>query len=146
LSAHVNLAPGFNVIAAYGYDNAVVTKSTTDDLGKVPTYIPRNLASLWADYTVQDGPFAGLGFGGGVRFVGDTFGDPENTLKVPSYTLFDAALTYDISKLRPNLKGWTASLNVKNLFDRIYVSECSNDAYCLYGLRRTILFNLRYRW
>jgi iron complex outermembrane recepter protein len=114
LSAHANLAPGFNVIAAYGYANPIVTKSTpeSDDLGKVPINVPRNLASVWADYTVQNGPGAGLAFGGGVRFVGDTYGDPENTLKVAPYTLFDAALSYDLSKLKPNLKGLTASLNL----------------------------------
>jgi iron complex outermembrane receptor protein len=146
-SAHANLAPGFNVIASYGYANPIVTQSTTAaDIGKLPINVPRNLASLWANYTVQEGAFAGVGLGGGVRYVGYTFGDDENTLKVPPYTLFDAALSYDLSKLRPGLKGLTASLNVKNLADRTYVSECTNEANCLYGLRRTVLFNLRYQW
>lgn len=146
LDAHANLAPGFNVIASIGYADPVVTKTTTDDLGKIPINVPRQLASLWSDYTIQSGPLAGLGFGGGARFVGATYGDPENTLRVPSYTLFDAAVTYDLAHLRPDLQGWKLAVNATNVFDKTYVSECSNEAYCLYGLRRTVLASLRYRW
>ncbi|HEY0182522.1 MAG TPA: TonB-dependent siderophore receptor, partial [Rhodopila sp.] len=146
VEAHANLLPGFNIIASYGYADPVVTKSTSGNLGKVPVNVPRQLASLWSDYTVQNGKLTGLGLGGGVRFVGTTFGDTANTLRVPSYALFDAALTYDFAGVSPRLKGWRLAVNASNLFDKQYVSECSNTAYCLYGLRRTVLANLRFRW
>ncbi len=41
-----------------------------------------------------------------------TFGDSENTVGVPSYTVLDVALHYERN-------GWEAALNVSNLFDEI---------------------------
>ena len=38
-----------------------------------------------------------------MRYVGYTWADAENTLKVPSYTLFDASIGYDLGKV--GLKG-----------------------------------------
>jgi iron complex outermembrane recepter protein len=36
-----------------------------------------------------------------VRYVGKTFGDNFNTLVVPSYTVFDATVSYDLAYARP---------------------------------------------
>ena len=46
-------------------------------------------------------------------------------------TLWDATLHYNV-----NL--WVMQLNFSNLFDEEYVSRCSSDAQCFYGLRRVI--------
>ena len=51
-------------------------------------------AALWAKYTWYDGPVAGLGIGGGVRYVGESYGDNANTFLIPAYTLFDATVSY----------------------------------------------------
>ena len=37
-----------------------------------------------------------LGIGAGVRYVGESYGDAGNTFVIPSYTLFDAAMSYDL--------------------------------------------------
>ncbi len=68
---------------------------------------------------------------------------------MPSYTLVDAALHYDLVNLDPRLKGMRFSVNATNLFDKVYVSECAVQALdnaCVYGLRRQVLASLRYRW
>ena len=46
-------------------------------------------------------------------------------------TLWDATVHY-------NLDQWIMQLNFANLFDKEYVSRCSSDAQCFYGLRRVI--------
>jgi len=61
--------------------------------------VPRHTASAWADYTVHDGKLKGFGVGAGARYVGSSWGDTANTLKVPGYTLFDAAVHYDIPNI-----------------------------------------------
>jgi outer membrane receptor protein involved in Fe transport len=44
-------------------------------IGLTPTNIPQQTASLWADYTLQEGPLRGLWLGGGVRYIGKSFAD-----------------------------------------------------------------------
>jgi iron complex outermembrane recepter protein len=55
----------------------------------------------------------GLGFGGGLAFVGDRKGNLANTFSLPSYVRTDATIFYR----RDN---WRAALNFKNLFDIYY--------------------------
>ena len=82
---------------------------------------------------------AGFGFGGGARYVGDSFADQANTLAVPSRALFDAALHYDYRQ-------WRAALNVTNVADKIFVSSCDGVTSCFYGERRKAILSLAYRW
>ena len=42
-------------------------------------------------YTWYDGLVAGLGIGGGVRYVGESFGDSANTILIPDY---DATISH----------------------------------------------------
>jgi iron complex outermembrane receptor protein len=66
---------------------------------------------------------------------------------VPEYTLFDAALHYDLSYLDPRFKGFKLRVNATNLFDRVYTASClAAPNQCFYGLRRTVLGSLTYRW
>jgi iron complex outermembrane receptor protein len=136
-----------DLIGSYTRSETEVTGTLdSDELGKRPLNIPDEVASLWAFYTFRDGPLDGFGLGGGVRHVGDTAGDTHNTFFVPQYTVYDAAASYDLGKVAPGLTGTKLQLNVSNLFDKTYVSECSNDLNCAYGLGRTILSTVRYRW
>jgi iron complex outermembrane receptor protein len=137
---------GLNLVAAYGYVDAKVTQSTGPDLGKVPTRTPANLASLWADYTIQGGAFAGLGFGSGVRYLGWSWGDNINSFQTPAVTLMDAAIYLDLEKLNRDLKGWHVAINAYNLFDKEYIASCTVATSCYFGSRRTVYATTRYRW
>ncbi|WP_341992606.1 TonB-dependent siderophore receptor [Azorhizobium sp. AG788] len=146
LEGKASLGNGLDLLASYTYLHAEVTASNGTDLGKRPLNVPDQMASLWAFYTIQDGPLLGFGFGGGVRYVGETAGNTANTLMVPGYTLVDAALQYDFGKQWSRLSGLKFTLNASNLFDKTYVSECSNAVNCLYGTGRTVLAGMRYTW
>ncbi len=150
IEAKASLTNRLDLIASYTHVDPRVTQSTDIDLGKVPTWIPRNIGAIWADYTFRDGQLNGFGVAAGVRYTGQTWGDPGNTvLDVPAYTLVDAAIHYDLVNLDPRLKGMRFSVNATNLFDKVYVSECTVqllDNACVYGLRRQVLATLRYRW
>jgi iron complex outermembrane receptor protein len=99
-----------------------------------------NQASFLADYTITEGVLNGFGFGGGVRFVGSTFGDSYNVFqKTPSYTLFDAILHYDTAQ-------WHIALNANNLFDKEYVATCYSLQSCQYGSRRTVFLTVGRRF
>ncbi|MCP3400907.1 TonB-dependent siderophore receptor [Bradyrhizobium sp. CCGB20] len=145
--------PGLDIIAAAAHNDIEITKSTQvvsgiSIQGKAPVGAPANTASLWVDYTIQSGQMAGFGFGGGVRYVGESFGDNINSMAmiVPAYILADAMLHYDLYGLSPQLKGWKLALNVTNLFDKTYVSACASATQCFYGNGRSTMGTIRYQW
>ncbi|BBK41776.1 ligand-gated channel [Allostella vacuolata] len=144
IEGKATVAPGLDLVASYTYLDAEVTRDNSGLQGKTPAGVPRHMASAWADYTVPDGPLAGFGVGGGVRYIGANY-NTNNSLRVPSVTLADAAVHYDLSNLRADLEGWRIALNVSNLFDKEYVGRCFGSA-CYYGLRRTVLANVTYKW
>ncbi len=153
LEARGEVLPGWNVTAAYTYLNAEVTRANNAEQGNRPIGVPAHTASLWSDYTIQDGPLAGLGFGAGVRWIGSTIGGympnayvaTAQRIDVPSYTLFDAMVRYDLGQLSPTLAGMEARVNGTNLGDKTYAS-CLVNNFCNYGAGRTVIASLRYRW
>lgn len=163
LEWHARLNRNLDVVAAYTYlDNLVIASNDapsafTYAVGTHPVGIPRNTASLWAKYTFQDGPAAGLGVGAGVRYVGSSYGTFTNVWTgvagyetaaslLPDYTLLDASLTYDFSRKYADLKGFSLAVNARNLLDKTYVSYCQGVGLCQYGMGRTVLGTLSYRW
>ncbi len=83
--------------------------------------------------------FEGVSFGGGVRYIGKSWVDNENTLEVPDVALIDAAVRYDRDD-------WGVALNVKNLFDEEYVKSCQGINACFYGEARTVTLSAHYKW
>ena len=149
LEGHASLTNNLDLVASYTYLNDVTTESndttttisgdTTSLQNKRVWGIPRNIASAWLDYTLHAGPLRGLGFGGGVRYLGSSY-DASNSIKVSSVTLFDATVHYDTGL------HWLFSLNAKNLFNRQYVASCFSSATCTYGDGVEVLATARYRW
>jgi iron complex outermembrane recepter protein len=140
------LFEGLGITAAYAYLETEITESANAaEVGLELFSTPKHQASLWADYRVSDGPLAGFGAGAGVRYIGTTL-DSANTLKVPSVTVVDARAEYALGSVSSTLAGATLAVNVTNLFDKVYVSQCDGSTMCTYGNRRTILATLDYKW
>ncbi|MEH2277324.1 MAG: TonB-dependent siderophore receptor [Nostoc sp.] len=119
------ILPGWKIIANYAYIDPEITEDTRAEYkGNEPSNVARNSASLWTTYEIQTGGWKGLGFGGGVTFVGDRQGDLENTFTLPSYVRTDAAIYYR----RDN---WRVGLNIKNLFD-VYYFESADSIDSVY--------------
>jgi iron complex outermembrane receptor protein len=132
LEGTVDLGNGLSAVAAYSYLDAEITSSNDGDEGNRPTLVPETQASLWADYSLPEGPLDGLSFGAGIRYVGQTFGDTANAVSVPSYTLVDAAVRYR----RGRVKG---SVNATNVFDEDYFATCYAGGGCTRGDERQLL-------
>ena len=156
LSDRISLTDSFNLIASYTYTDSKYARSdlvTTGVYGvaaavqgKYQYGVPRNSASLWADYTLHDSVLNGLGFSGGVRYVGYTYGDNVNSFRVPAFTLLDAAVRYDMGAANPALHGLKLQLNVANLLDKSYIAACTSGSDCNFGVRRTIYASATYDW
>ncbi len=132
---------GVDFTAAYTWlPEFVVTESADPiELGNRDPGVPEHMASAWLHYKFGNGRFKGFGFGGGVRYIGETFGDMINSdlMIVPAITLFDAVIDYERG-------GWRFALNATNLEDELYVTSCWDT--CYYGAPRTVIGSARYRW
>jgi len=131
-----------NLTAALSFQDPEVSESQNpDQIGKLPYTVPKNQQSVFLSY---DMPFPGniegnLVVGGGVRRIGKTAGDTLNTFYVPSYTLVDAFLRYDIGSYR-------LQVNAFNLGDKKYVAGCNSTSQCYYGQGRSIVATTSVRW
>ena len=83
LETVVNLFHGVSLTGSYTYLDAEITSSNVEgETGNRPALVPEHQASLWAKYTFETGVLEGLNVGSGVRYVGSSFGDNANQIKV----------------------------------------------------------------
>lgn len=149
LGAKFALTDNINVSAAYTYADVKVSKSNVaSTVGTTPVGVPEHMASLWADYTFGSGVLDGLNIGAGVRYMGSTNGDAANSrqMKVPDYTLVDAAISYDFGNYDPKMKGLQLAVSATNLFNKEYVSACASAYQCFYGTGRVVMATASYKW
>jgi iron complex outermembrane recepter protein len=81
----------------------------------------------------------GLAVDLGVNYRGKSFGDPENTLRQPSYTLLDAGIRYAAGP-------WRIGLTGTNLANERYVSSCWSADYCARNEPRLWSLTSAYTW
>ena len=151
LEAHVQLTDSLKLLGGYTFTDVEYSKSmpslvsgSLDNKGNSPTQAPKQMFSLWADYNFRQGALDGLRLGGGVRYVGYSWVDAENSMKVPSYTLFDASIGYDLGKV--GLTGVDVRLNANNLTNESYITSCASVNYCYMGEERNVSATVSYQF
>ncbi|WP_264312769.1 TonB-dependent siderophore receptor [Pseudomonas putida] len=135
-----------DVLAAATYIDSFYTKSNYGDQGNRSESQAPVSASLWVDYHFTQAMLNGLTFGAGARYTGRKPGDSSNSFDVPAYAVYDTTVSYDLGKLDSSLRGLQASLNVQNIFDREYVSDCNYAFGCYYGQERVASVEMTYDW
>ncbi|WP_338879070.1 TonB-dependent siderophore receptor [Achromobacter veterisilvae] len=135
-----SLADGWDFTGSYTYVNAEITRANNATQGNRPALVPEHTASGWLNYTVRRSALAGLSLGVGARYVGSTYGDNDNTLKIAAHTLIDAGVSYAVDK------HLTLSVNATNLFDKEYLATCSDLTDCYPGSRRSVIGRVKYRF
>ncbi|MDI8953361.1 TonB-dependent receptor, partial [Salmonella enterica subsp. enterica serovar Anatum] len=112
--------------------------------GNTPEQVPEHMASLWGDYTFNEGPLSGLTLGTGGRFIGSSYGDPANSFKVGSAAVMDAVVKYDLARF--GMAGSSIAVNVNNLLDREYVASCFQTYGCFWGAERQVVATATFRF
>lgn len=143
LEAKAALTANINMTASYSYTDAEYTKDTTMK-GNTPEQVPEHMASLWGDYTFNEGPLSGLTLGTGGRLIGSSYGDPANSFKVGSAAVVDAVVKYDLGRF--GMYGSSVALNVNNLLDREYVASCFQTYGCFWGAERQVVATATFRF
>ena len=113
-------------------------QSNDGDAGNRTPLVPRQQASVWAQYAFA-GKAEGLNLGAGLRYVGQAWGDTANTRAVDAYLLADMTVSYD----------WDANslaFGVTNLFDKDYAATCDASVGCIKGEGREMTLTLSRRF
>jgi len=129
-----DLRNGWDVQAALSLINGVVTQDNNGNVGKRLLNVPRQSASVLANYRFRDGALTGFGGGLGVRYEAKKTG-PAVMYTVPGYTAIDANLSYDA-------KSYRVTLSVKNLFDRDYYAGVLSANVLPLGDPRTVMLRV----
>ncbi|MEZ9256100.1 TonB-dependent siderophore receptor [Vibrio splendidus] len=138
LEAVADVTDEFTLIGNVSFIDSEITEDVNSShVGNTPSQIADQLASAWANYRFLSGPLDGLTVGAGARYVGDSYADNTETNKVPSYTLFDATVSYRV-------EDYKFQIAAKNLADKEYVATCSGS--CFYGDRRNVIASVTYDW
>ncbi|MHA2827505.1 TonB-dependent siderophore receptor [Vibrio harveyi] len=145
LEAKWQATPQADLTLNYTYINMEIKEDNYyHQEGKTPVWVPEQTASLWANY-YYEGTLTGLRTSAGVRYVGKTEMDAQNSDQVPDYTLVDLAASYDLSAASQSLDGASVTLSASNIFDEEYYS-CYDKNNCWFGAERSIEAKLEYKF
>ena len=136
LEAAMSLVEGWNLKAAYTWLDTEIRKG--DNEGNELRNAPMHNASLWLTHDF-DGRLAGLTLGGGVRYIGERYGDAANLYELDDVTVYDLRASYEITE------AVDLSVNLSNLTDEAYIANCGAFG-CYYGDGRTLQARLTWSW
>lgn len=115
------ITPGLTVTANYAYTAGKITGDTDDtQINKQLPGTDKHIANAWVTYRFQNGAVKGLGLSLGALHAGDRsawYAEYDKSIdpKMPNYTRFDAAVSYQLDK-------FGISLNINNMFDAELIS------------------------
>ncbi len=116
LEAQSDLDSGISLIGSYAHTRVEINEGAPGTEGNELSGSPRDTLSLFVKYRSQSGPLDAMGFMAGMRYIGKSWGNDENTIRNASRTYFDLGLSYDFAGLGHD--GTALQLNVRNVFDR----------------------------
>lgn len=137
LGATGSITDKWDVWAGYTHLDPKVTKyrngANVYD-GKQIKFIAKNSATLWTTYKpVQDWTL-----GAGASYVGERYVDDVNTYRLPSHTLYDAMVRFDVSQ-KLNFQ-----LNINNITDTRVYDASHVGLFANVGPGRSYMLNANY--
>ncbi|MHA4893330.1 TonB-dependent siderophore receptor [Pedobacter sp. PWIIR3] len=101
---NINPFEGLNIIAGYAYNDSKYTDISANLNGFRPvTSGPKKVANAYINYKIPYGTVAGLGFGLGGNYAGESVviaNATQGTFVLPEYTVLNASAFYDVKKFR----------------------------------------------
>ncbi|HCL78126.1 MAG TPA: TonB-dependent siderophore receptor [Pseudomonas sp.] len=132
------ITPRWRLLASYTRLNASISEDSDAGLqGNRLANAPQTNASLWTTYDLA-GLAQGFSVGLGANYVGEREANNANTFTLPSYTRWDANLTYKFGEAQR----YRAQLNVQNLFDKRYYDSGGSFVPTYPGAPRTAMLTL----
>ncbi|QUM81359.1 TonB-dependent siderophore receptor [Moritella sp. 5] len=107
--------------------------------GKRPADVPEFSASIWSRYSFANNTDVNLG----AIYVGERFGDVENTYKKDAYTRFDTGIAHTINYDKD--MDLVLRFNIENLFDTDYLAGGSQKKTII-GEGRNYMASIQLRY
>ena len=107
-----------------------------DYSGKQIKFVAKQSASLWTTYKVHPQ----WTVGGGATYVGKRYVDDANELYLPSHTVYDAMIRYDVNK------SLSFQLNGNNLTDERIYDASHVGLFANVGSGRSFMLTATYRY
>jgi len=127
----------------YAYTDARIAKDLTASgvtppivAGNRVQLVPYNQVAWWNKYQFTPMWSAGLG----IIYFGDSFATNDDTVRLPGFVRFDAAIYAKIDET------WSAQLNVENIFNKSYWASADGDNNISPGQGRTVRVSARARF
>ncbi|MCF9035129.1 TonB-dependent receptor [Acinetobacter nectaris] len=128
-----------SILAGYAYLDSKITKSVllTVPVGSSAALSPKHSANLWAKYKLNDNLYVAIGG----RTQTDQYASSTNQLKLPGYTVVNAAIGY-------SKENYDIGVNLNNLLNRHYFASAHGlaDQGALIGNPINGQLTLRYRF
>jgi catecholate siderophore receptor len=124
------ITPEWQSVAGYAYTDARITSlsSATIVPGNRVQLVPYNQFSWWNKYQFNPTWAAALG----VIYFSDSFASSDDTVRLPGFVRFDAAVYAQIDKM------WRVQLNVENIFNQGYWATADGNNNISPGQPRTV--------
>ena len=137
-----NFQNDLRLTTSYTYLDMEIERGAAGTVGKQLSATPEHSAALWGFYEPRSGALKGWGFGAGLRYVGESWGDDQNTFRNHEQFYSDLSVSYDFGQV--GFDGLGFQLNVKNAFDN--TDQTCSAGYCYRTEGRTATFSLAYRF
>lgn len=137
LGATGSITDKWDIWAGYTYLDPKVKKYRSGKIdydGKQIKFIAKNSATLWTTYE----PIKDWTIGGGVSYVGERYVNDANSLKLPSHTLYDAMVGYQMTR------NFELQLNVNNITDTRVYDASHVGLFANVGQGRSYMLNANY--
>lgn len=114
-----NITDAWKVMGGYAYQNGEFTKSLSASVkaGNTLAQVPEHTFSLWNRYDITQQWGVGLGS----VYRSKMFAATDNTVTLPGFLRFDAAVYYKATK---NIQ---LQVNIENLLDKKYYANADNN-------------------
>lgn len=145
LDLHKALSEQMDLRVAVTVQDVEVTKDNSGIQGNTPIWVPEQQVSSWLNYQFVEGAMQGTKMGAGVRYIGKMQLDAANSNTVPSATLVDLSMAYDLENASASLAGASVRFSVSNALNETYYS-CYDASNCWFGDERAFELSGRYEF
>ncbi len=124
------ITPEWQSVLGYAYTDAKITSATSPTIvpGNRVQLVPYNQFSWWNKYQFNPTWAAAVG----VIYFGDSFASSDDTVRLPEFVRFDAAVYAKIDEM------WRVQLNVENIFNKGYWATADGNNNLSPGQPRTV--------
>lgn len=134
----LQLARQTNIVTSFSWLNGTI--GSGQNRGNMPALSAKQTASVFINHRLDFGKMKGVELNLGGHFVGDRYGDDENSILITQYAVLDAGITFRIDGVA---RHYDFKVDIKNITDEGYVTAMESGLRANDGARRSIAASVK---